>query len=241
MMGVELFVQVFLDSALLSACVFGTLGWQGRLMNCVLAGNFVICLLSRLTGYSTDPVSYAVVPLDNFVYVLFLLLAVLLLNSVCFDSGEAHIFWGTTMQFALFLLLREVCFVVLGLLDLSVGFLACIWGTYTFAPFVGGSVGNWIAPLDKRTAKRRRYTALHYHWKFFSHLVACLAGMAGRPAAHKSVASNHGNSFGIIGFDRRHGSSLGSEPHPISTQRAPVGAVSSHGGRIGGVCTSPTA
>ena len=34
MMGVELFVQVFLDSALLSACVFGTLGWQGRLMNC---------------------------------------------------------------------------------------------------------------------------------------------------------------------------------------------------------------
>ena len=25
--------------------------------------------------------------------------------------------------------------------------------------------------------------------------------------------------FGIIGFDRRHGSSLGSEPHPISTQR----------------------
>lgn len=95
-------------------------------MNCVLAGNFVICLLSRLTGYSTDPVSYAVVPLDNFVYVLFLLLAVLLLNSVCFDSREAHIFWGTTMQFALFLLLREVCFVVLGLLDLSVGF----WPVY---------------------------------------------------------------------------------------------------------------
>ena len=107
MMGVELFVQVFLDSALLSACVFGTLGWQGRLRNCVLAGNFVICLLSRLTGYSTDPVAYVVVPLDNFVFVLFLLLAVLLLNSVCFDSREAHIFWGTTMQFALFLLLRE--------------------------------------------------------------------------------------------------------------------------------------
>ena len=126
MMGVELFVQVFLDSALLSACVFGTLGWQGRLRNCVLAGNFVICLLSRLTGYSTDPVAYVVVPLDNFVFVLFLLLAVLLLNSVCFDSGEAHIFWGTTMQFALFLLLREVCFVVLGLLDLSVGF----WPVY---------------------------------------------------------------------------------------------------------------
>ena len=76
MMGVELFVQVFLDSALLSACVFGTLGWQGRLRNCVLAGNFVICLLSRLTGYSTDPVAYVVVPLDNFVFVLFLLLAV---------------------------------------------------------------------------------------------------------------------------------------------------------------------
>ena len=144
MMGVELFVQVFLDSALLSACVFGTLGWQGRLMNCVLAGNFVICLLSRLTGYSTDPVAYVVVPLDNFVFVLFLLLAVLLLNSVCFDSGEAHIFWGTTMQFALFLLLREVCFVVLGLLDLSVGF----WPVYGVrmllicTPFTGHPVGG---------------------------------------------------------------------------------------------------
>ena len=236
MMGVELFVQVFLDSALLSACVFGTLGWQGRLMNCVLAGNFVICLLSRLTGYSTDPVSYAVVPLDNFVYVLFLLLAVLLLNSVCFDSGEAHIFWGTTMQFALFLLLREVCFVVLGLLDLSVGF----WPVYgvrmlsllLWAALWGTGLLRWI---------RRRYTALYYHWKFFSHFVACLVDMAVRSAAHKSVASNYGNSFGIIGFDRWHGSSLGSEPHPISTQRAPVGAVSSHGGRIGGVCTSPTA
>ena len=91
MMGVELFVQVFLDSALLSACVFGTLGWQGRLRNCVLAGNFVICLLSRLTGYSTDPVAYVVVPLDNFVFVLFLLLAVLLLNSVCFDSGSTYL------------------------------------------------------------------------------------------------------------------------------------------------------
>ena len=102
-------------------------------------------------------------------------------------------------------------------------------------------MGKLITPLDKRTAKRRRYTALHYHWKFFSHFVACLVDMAGRSAAHKSVASNHGNSFGIIGFDRRHGSSLGSEPHPISTQRAPVGAVSSHGGRIGGVCTIPTA
>lgn len=93
MMGVELFVQVFLDSALLSACVFGTLGWQGRLRNCVLAGNFVICLLSRLTGYSTDPVAYVVVPLDNFVFVLFLLLAVLLLNSVCLIR-EKHISFG---------------------------------------------------------------------------------------------------------------------------------------------------
>ena len=205
MMGVELFVQVFLDSALLSACVFGTLGWQGRLRNCVLAGNFVICLLSRLTGYSTDPVAYVVVPLDNFVFVLFLLLAVLLLNSVCFDSGEAHIFWGTTMQFALFLLLREVCFVVLGLLDLSVGF----WPVYgvrmlsllLWAALWGTGLLRWI-----REQLKEGDTPL------------C-----------------------IIGFDRRHGSSLGSEPHPISTQRPPVGAISSYGGRIGGVCTSPTA
>lgn len=148
MIGVESFVQVLLDSALLSACVFGTLGWQGRLRGCVLAGNFVLCLLSRLTGYSTDPVAYVVVPLDNLVYVLFLFLAILLLNSVCFNSREAHIFWGTIMQFALFLLLREVCFVVLGLLDLNAGF----WPVYgvrmlsllLWAALWGAGVLRWI-------------------------------------------------------------------------------------------------
>lgn len=178
MMGVELFVQVFLDSALLSACVFGTLGWQGRLRNCVLAGNFVICLLSRLTGYSTDPVAYVVVPLDNFVFVLFLLLAVLLLNSVCFDSGEAHIFWGTTMQFALFLLLREVCFVVLGLLDLSVGF----WPVYgvrmlsllLWAALWGTGLLRWIREQQKKAIHR---SALSLEILFSS---CCLPGGYGR-------------------------------------------------------------
>ena len=35
---------------------------------------------------------------------------------------EGHILWGTVTQFSLFLLLREVCFVLLGLFGLSTGF-----------------------------------------------------------------------------------------------------------------------
>ncbi|MDV9524228.1 ATP-binding protein, partial [Clostridioides difficile] len=65
---------------------------------------------------------YVVLPLDSFLFSLFLVLAVLLLNSVYFDSREGHILWGTVTQFSLFLLLREVCFVLLGLFGLSTGF-----------------------------------------------------------------------------------------------------------------------
>lgn len=207
----------------------------------MLAGNFVICLLSRLTGYSTDPVAYVVVPLDNFVFVLFLLLAVLLLNSVCFDSGEAHIFWGTTMQFALFLLLREVCFVVLGLLDLSVGF----WPVYgvrmlsllLWAALWGTGLLRWIREQLKEGDTPlciiigNSFLILLLAWRVWQ------ADLLRTNLWLPIMAT----LFGIIGFDRWHGSSLGSEPHPISTQRPPVGAISSYGGRIGGVCTSPTA
>ena len=99
---------------LLFECLYIWNAWLARTIEELRAcREFCYMPTIRLTGYSTDPVAYVVVPLDNFVYVLFLLLAILLLNSVCFDSREAHIFWGTTMQFALFLLLREVCFVVL--------------------------------------------------------------------------------------------------------------------------------
>jgi len=119
----ELFVQVFLDGALLNLCVLGVLGRPGRHSGGSLLLSYLgVCLVSRLAGYSTDPVDYVVLPLDSFLFSLFLVLAVLLLNSVYFDSREGHILWGTVTQFGLFLLLREVCFVLLGLFGLSTGF-----------------------------------------------------------------------------------------------------------------------
>ena len=123
MTSIELFVQVFLDGVLLDLCVLGVLGRPRRhLGGLLLLSNFGGCLVSRLAGYSTNPVDYVVLPLDSFLFLLFLVLAVLLLNSVCFDSREGHILWGTVTHFGLFLILREVCFVLLGLFGLSTGF-----------------------------------------------------------------------------------------------------------------------
>ena len=123
MTSIELFVQVFLDGVLLNLCVLGVLGRPKRhLGGLLLLSNLGVCLVSRLAGYSTNPVDYVVLPLDSFLFSPFLVLAVLLLNSIYFDSREGHILWGTVTQFSLFLLFREVCFVLLGLFGLSTGF-----------------------------------------------------------------------------------------------------------------------
>ena len=123
MTSIELFVQVFLDGVLLNLCVLGVLGRPKRhLGGLLLLSNLGVCLVSRLAGYSTNPVDYVVLPLDSFLFSPFLVLAVLLLNSIYFDSREGHILWGTVTQFSLFLLFREVCIVLLGLFGLSTGF-----------------------------------------------------------------------------------------------------------------------
>lgn len=123
MTSVELFVQVFLDGVLLNLCVLGVLGRPGRYSDrLLLLSNLGICLVSRLAGYSTAPLDYVVLPVDSFIFFLFLALAVLLLNSVYFDSREGHILWGTVTQFGFYLLLREVCFVLLSLLSLNTEF-----------------------------------------------------------------------------------------------------------------------
>lgn len=123
MTSIELFVQVFMDGVLLNLCVLGVLGrperYSGRLL---LLSNLAVCLISRLAGYSIDPLDYVVLPVDGFIFFLFFALTMLLLNSVYFDSREGHILWGTVTQFGLYLLLREVLFVSLGLFGLSTGF-----------------------------------------------------------------------------------------------------------------------
>lgn len=149
MTGIELLFQVFLDGTLLSLCIWGVLGrCRGRLNGLLLLGNFGACLVSRLAGNSPNPVDYIVLPFDNFIFVLFLFLAALLLNSACFDSREGHILWGTITQFGLFLLLRQVCFVLLGLFDLTTGF----WAVYgvrflsilLWAALYGTGLLRWI-------------------------------------------------------------------------------------------------
>lgn len=127
MTSMELLLQIFLDGALLSLCVFGALGRPGRHSGgWLLLCNMAVCLVSRLQGYRTTPADYAVLPADSLILFLFLLLAVLLLNSVWFEAREGQILWGTVTQLGIFLLLREVCFVLLGLFGLSTGF----WPVY---------------------------------------------------------------------------------------------------------------
>lgn len=123
MTSIELLTQVFLDGVLLNLCVLGVLGRPGRHPGgSLLLSYFGVCLVSRLAGYRTDPADYVVLPVDSFIFFLFFALTMLLLNSIYFDSREGHILWGTLTQFSLFLLLREVCFVLLSLLRLNTAF-----------------------------------------------------------------------------------------------------------------------
>ena len=63
MTSIELLTQVFLDGVLLNLCVLGVLGRPGRYPGgLLLLSNFVVCLVSRLAGNSTDPMDYVVLP-----------------------------------------------------------------------------------------------------------------------------------------------------------------------------------
>jgi len=109
----EILIQSALDGLLLSLCSFGLLGRaRGKLdilHPFLLSG---VCLLTRIEfGYSDDVLSYAVLPVHTAVPFMFLFLAVLLINSLWFHSGEGHVFFGTVAVFALYLLLRELCLV----------------------------------------------------------------------------------------------------------------------------------
>mgnify|MGYP001026331575 FL=1 len=113
--------EFLLDGLLLALCGFGLLGRsRGRLdivfpMICA-----AICFASR-TGLSAsnNPLDYLMLPADNILILLFLFIAVLLINSLWFQVKEGHILWGTAAQFALYLLLRCSCFA--GLEGLGLG------------------------------------------------------------------------------------------------------------------------
>lgn len=119
-----LLIQTALDGLLLALCAFGVFGRKRGTADLtfplLLMG---VCLLSRLNfGGSMDAFAFAVVPASRLIAVLFLFLAVLLLNSFWFRGREGQILYGTIAVFALDLLLRELCLVGLSLCGLREAF-----------------------------------------------------------------------------------------------------------------------
>lgn len=114
MLTAGLLVQCLLDGLLLCLCALGLLG-RGRgkldaLLPLLLSG---VCLVARGEfGQGMSELSFAMLPIDRPLPLLFFLLALLLVLSLWFRAGEGHIFFGAVAVFSLFLALRELCFTV---------------------------------------------------------------------------------------------------------------------------------
>lgn len=107
-------LEALLDGLLLALCGLSLLGRSRKALDALLPLAYTgLCLLSRQV--STDPMDYLVMPTDNPFYLLFLLIAVLMLNSLWYPVQEGHILWGTAAQLAVYLLLRWTCAAGLGL------------------------------------------------------------------------------------------------------------------------------
>lgn len=121
-------VETLLDGILLALCGLSLLGQsRGRLDVLFPLFCTALCFVSRIVGSgSKEPLNYLLLPTDNIVFSLFLFVAVLLLNSLWFRSGEGHILWGTVTQLTLYLLTHSICFVGLEGIDLDNG----LWMIY---------------------------------------------------------------------------------------------------------------
>ncbi|WP_308588970.1 ATP-binding protein [uncultured Oscillibacter sp.] len=120
-MTISILVQSGLDGLLLSLSGLGLLGRSRGKLDGLLPLLFAgVCLFSRLgLGDNDGEMAYAVLPVDHIVALLFLFLGVLLLNSLWFQKGEGHTFFGTVAAFALYLLLRELCLLLPALCGLT--------------------------------------------------------------------------------------------------------------------------
>ncbi len=139
-MTIPIILQSVLDGLLLSLLSLGLLGRSrgkmDRLLPLMFAG---VCLLSRLgLGDHDADMAYAVLPVDQIVSFLFFFLSVLLLNSLWFQKGEGHTFFGTVAVFGLYLLMRELCLLFLALC----GPVDPVWYLYVGR---GLSLGLWLA------------------------------------------------------------------------------------------------
>ena len=116
-MTTVILIQSTLDGLLFSLCSIGLLGRSrgklDRLLPFLFAG---VCLFARLElGDNDTDMAYAVLPVTRMFMFFFLFLVMLLLNSLWFQKREGHTFFGTVAAFALYLLLRESCLLLLAL------------------------------------------------------------------------------------------------------------------------------
>lgn len=120
--------EYLLDGLLLALCGLGLLGRsRGKMDVAFPMLCATICFVARAgTSNSNDPLDYLMLPTGNISFFLFLFTAVLLINSLWFQTKEGHILWGTIAQFALYLLLRCGCFAGLEGINLGDSF----WTVY---------------------------------------------------------------------------------------------------------------
>lgn len=97
--------EYLLDGLLLALCGLGLLGRsRGKMDVAFPMICATICFVARAgTSNSNDPLDYLMLPTGNISFFLFLFTAVLLINSLWFQTKEGHILWGTIAQFALYL------------------------------------------------------------------------------------------------------------------------------------------
>ena len=115
-------MELLLDGLLLTLCGTSLLGREQRKIQYPLLC-MVLCVVSRIgIGARREALDYLFFPTDNFIFVLFLFVAMLLLNSFCTQAGEGHILWGTAAQFALYLFLCGLCLAGLTAIGLGRGF-----------------------------------------------------------------------------------------------------------------------
>nr|WP_326165711.1 ATP-binding protein [uncultured Oscillibacter sp.] len=120
-------LEFLLDGILLALCSIGLFDQSKRKPSLFFLSCSTLCVIFRTwVGGNENPLYYLLLPVDSIWVLPFLFIGALWLNSLWFQASEGHIFWGTTAQFALYLLVKFVCALGLGLIGLESGF----WAVY---------------------------------------------------------------------------------------------------------------
>ncbi len=140
----SLFLQCLLDGILLALCGLSLLGRQRGKLDLLLPLIYTgLCLVVRMCfSRNLSPTDFILLPADNLLSVLFLLVPALPLNSSWYRARERTVFWGTMTQFALYLFLRQACLLPLSALGLSDG-PAVLYGVRLLSLLLWGMAAGW--------------------------------------------------------------------------------------------------